>query len=152
MQAAKTKAKQIPAIEGWFTWPPSDKPSLIGSRCAECGDYFFPKTKNCRNPYCDNRDAIEEAHLSRIGKLWSFTINHYQPPSPYKALGAFEPFGVAVVELPDEKLKIQGQVATGHASEALKIGDTMEVVLETLHQDEDGNDVIVWKFKPTSKG
>ena len=42
---------EIPAIEGWFT--EGAEPHLLGSRCAECQTYSFPKESNfCKNPAC----------------------------------------------------------------------------------------------------
>lgn len=142
-----TVSKQVPAVEGFFTWPPSKEPYLIGSRCKSCGDYFFPKVKLCANPKCMSTD-VEEVRLSRTGKLYTYTINYYQPPYPYVAPTPFVPYATAVVELEKEKLKVQGLVVSGYDFSKLKIGMKMDVVLETLHKDASGNDVIVWKFKP----
>jgi uncharacterized OB-fold protein len=91
---------------------------------------------------------VEEVLLSRRGKLWSFTTNYYKPPAPYRSPDPYVPFGVAIVEFPKEKIKIQGQIASGYDSEALKVGSEMELILEKLHEDEQGNELIVWKFKP----
>ena len=41
-----------PAIAGWFTLD-ADEPSLLGSRCRDCGTLAFPKaTTFCGNPAC----------------------------------------------------------------------------------------------------
>jgi len=147
MSEQNSAGRQIPAIKGWFTWPPSDEPHLIGSRCKSCGDYFFPKIKTCRNPKCMSVD-IEEALLGRKGKLWSYTINYYKAPSPYVSPEPFVPYAIAVVELPKEKMKIQGQIVSGYPLETLKIGIDVELVIESLHKDAQGNDVLAWKWKP----
>lgn len=144
-----TARKQVPALEGWFTFP-SDKPHLIGTRCKSCGDYFFPPSVICRNPNCTNRNDLEKVELSRTGKLWSFTVNYFKPPMPYRSPDPFVPYAIAVVELAKEKMKVQGQVASGCNLENLKVGMEMELILEKLYQDEQGNDVMVWKFKPIS--
>ena len=147
MTGEQAASKQIPAIEGWFTWPPSEEPHLIGSRCKSCGDYFFPKVIACHNPRCMSED-VEEVLLSRRGKLYTYTINYYQPPPPYIPPDPFVPYADAVVEFEKEKMKIQGQVASGCDLEALKVGMEMEVVLEPLYRDAEGNEVVAWKFKP----
>ena len=141
------RAEQIPALQGWFTWPPSEKPHLIGSRCKSCGDYFFPKRMACGNPKCMSSD-LEEVLLSRKGKLYTYTINYFQPPPPYVPLDPFVPYATAVIHLEKEKMKVEGQVVSGYDLEKLKIGMEMEVVLELLHKDEQGREVMVWKFKP----
>ena len=148
----KKGAKQIPTVEGWFTWPPSEEPHLIGSKCMSCGDYFFTKTIRCRNPYCMKDAAVKDLPFSRRAKLWSFTTNYFKPPIPFKSADPFKPFGVAIVEFTEERIKIQGIVASGYDTERLRIGQEMEVVLEKLHDDINGNEVITWKFKPVTIG
>ena len=44
---------------------------------------FPPVAVRCPNPSCHGE--LEEAALSRRGRVWSFTINHYAPPPPYAA-------------------------------------------------------------------
>ena len=53
---------RTPAIEGWFTT--EGEPALLGTRCRECGTYFFPReTTFCRNPACRST-ALDEVPLS----------------------------------------------------------------------------------------
>lgn len=134
--------KQIPVAPGIFTCPPDD-PRLIGSRCRSCGEYFFPKVKFCQNPDCPGKNNVEEVFLSKTGKLWSYTIQYYKPPPPYKGP---VPLMIGLVELP-ENLKVMGQL-TQCKEEDLEIGMEMELVVEELFEDEDGNGVLTWKFKP----
>jgi len=140
-------SKQIPAIDNWFTWPPSEEPHLIGSKCSECGDYFFPKVKVCRNPKCMSTD-VKEVLLSRIGTLYTYAINHYPAPPPYVPTDPFVPYATAVMELAKEKMKIQGLIEYGYDLSKLKIGMKIEVVLRKLYADLQGNDVISWMFRP----
>jgi uncharacterized protein len=141
----KSAKKRIPAVEGWFTM--GSEPSLIGNHCKTCGDYFFPKSSYCRNPKCMGKD-LEEVLLSRKGKLWSYTVNYYQPPPPYISPDPFVPYGLAVVQLAKEKMDVAGQVVSGYDFEKLKVGMDMELVLEKLTEDKQGNEVMVWKWKP----
>ena len=126
---------------------PPEEPRVIGSRCQSCGHYFFPKVTSCRNPYCKRTEPVEDAPLSKQGTLFSYTINHYPPPPPYHAPDPFVPFGVACVEMP-EGIKVTGQVPKGVDLDALKIGMEMETVREILYEDEQGNEVLSWMFKP----
>ena len=74
-------------------------PALLGNRCAKCGTVFFPSaTGFCRNPACDS-ESFEDIPLSRRGTVWSFAVNHYPPPEPYKAPDPFVPYTVAAVSL-----------------------------------------------------
>lgn len=141
---SKTKT---PAIEGWFTMNEA-APALIGTRCTSCKTYFFPKEiVACRNPACMSTD-LKEVELSRTGRIWSFTNNCYQPPAPYMSPDSFEPYAIAAVELAEEKMVVLGQVADGLKVEDLKAGAEVELVLDTLYEDDD-NEYMVWKWRPT---
>ncbi len=98
---------RVPVLEGWFS-AEGKEPHLIGSCCAACGTYYFPKlTTFCRNPDC-NSEQFAEVPLSRTGKLWSYTNAAYKPPEPYIAAEPFEPFGIAAVELDKERMVVLG--------------------------------------------
>lgn len=140
--------KRVAAVDGWFETS-GDAPRLIGSRCRECKTYFFPKeTTFCRNPACTSV-SFEEVPLSRTGTLWSFTDNRYAPPPPYVAPDPFVPYTVAAVELATEKMVVLGQVVAGVAIEELKAGMPMELVLDTLFEDDE-HEYLVWKWRPSA--
>jgi uncharacterized OB-fold protein len=140
--------KQIPCIEGWITMPP-EEPRVIGSRCEACGHYYFPKVAVCHNPACKGREVVKDVPLNRRGKLFSYTINYFQPPPPYHAPTPFTPFGIAVLDIP-EGIKIVGQVPRSVDLKNLKIGMEMEVVREVLYVDPQGVEVLCWMFKPAA--
>ncbi len=145
MSRAKTR---VPAVEGWFRMDPDD-PRLLGTQCDSCHTYLFPKeTVACRNPNCDGTE-LKEVPLSRRGRLWSFTNNCYPPPAPFVAADPFEPYTVAAVELEEEKMVILGQVVAGVNVDALGAGDEMELVLDTLFENDD-NEFMVWKWRPVA--
>jgi uncharacterized protein len=141
MSAAKAR---VPAVEGWFTL--DDPPALLGNRCVACGTYFFPRASIlCRNPDCDGTEFVD-TQLSRQGTVWSFTVNRYQPPPPYMPpREPFEAFAIAAVELANERMVVMGQVAGG-PDVGLSIGDEVEIVLDTLFEDDD-NAYVVWKWQ-----
>jgi uncharacterized OB-fold protein len=140
--------KRVPAVPGWFTLDEA-APCLLGSRCTKCGAVFFPRESAfCRNPVCAGRD-FEEAPLSRSGRLWSVTDNHYAPPAPYVSKDPFEPYAIAAVELEAEKLVVLGQVVPGVAARELEVGQEMELVLGALFEDAE-NEYLVWKWRPTN--
>ena len=137
---------KLPSIEGWFTMDEAS-PRLIGTRCKGCETVYFPKEETyCRNPKCGSTE-LEEYQLSNTGRIWSFTNNCYPPPAPYIAGDPFEPYAVAAVELADEKMVVLGQVS-GAGVEDLKAGMEVEVVLETLFEDDE-NEYLIWKWRPT---
>ncbi len=145
---AKTKVPALGA-EGWFT-DDGDGPALIGSRCTSCGTVAFPAvTFGCRNPACSGT-ASEPARLSRTGTVWSATDARYQPPPPFVPRGdEHVPFAIAAVHLVDEQLVVLGQVAGGVGPEDLAVGTPMEVVIDTLFEDDD-HEYTIYKWRKTS--
>jgi uncharacterized protein len=143
MPTAKTR---LPAIDGWFTLD-GDSPALLGSKCDSCGNYAFPQESFfCRNPLCQSR-SFTETELSRTGKVWSYTNACYQPPKPYEAADPYVPFAIAAVELAAERMVVMGQVVPGVGVDSLAVGDEVELVLDTLYEDDD-HEYVVWKWKP----
>jgi hypothetical protein len=142
-----TARPRTPAVDGWFTLDES-APALLGGRCTGCGTYVFPKTRKfCPNPTCAS-ESFDEVELSRTGRVWSYTDARYQPPPPYVPVSdPHEPFAIAAVELEQEKLVVMGQVVRGVAVDDLRVGMPVELVLDVLYADDDG-DHLVWKWRP----
>ncbi|MBK7730773.1 MAG: OB-fold domain-containing protein [Gammaproteobacteria bacterium] len=139
---------KVAALEGWFTLD-EKKPQLLGSRCRACNTCYFPKqTSYCRNPACDSSE-FDEVPLSRRGRVWSCTNAAYKPPEPFVAAEPFEPFTIAAVELESERMVILGQVVRGVEVTDLKVGQEMELVLDTLYTDAE-SEKMIWKWKPVA--
>ena len=138
---------RLPAIEGWFTLDES-APALLGDKCTECGTYTFPRARKfCPNPRCTS-ESFDEVELSRTGTIWSYTDARYQPPPPYVPVtDQHEAFAITAVELDREKLVVMGQVAPGVGIDELRVGMTVELVLDVLYGDDDA-DYLVWKWRP----
>lgn len=136
---------RVPAVEGWFTMDPDD-PRLLASRGLETGSYFFPKNLAfSRNPAAP-AEELEEVTLSRRGRVWSWTTNHYEPPAPYVAPDPFVPYTVLAVELPEEQMVVLGPLAPGCDSASLSVGTEVELVLGTLYEDDD-HEYVVWQWQ-----
>lgn len=147
MPPAKTR---VPAIDGWFTLDEA-APALLGSKCTSCGNIAFPKeTFLCRNPHCRGTE-FTEVPLSRTGTVWSYTNAGYQPPKPYVAADPYVPFSIAAVELTAEKMVVMGQVVPGVTPADLTAGDQVELVLDTLYEDDE-HEYLVWKWRPVGTG
>ena len=143
-----TTKTRVPAIEGWFTMDDA-APALLGSRCTSCGNVAFPKeTYFCRNPHCRSTE-FAETELSRTGKVWSFTDAGYQPPEPYVAADPYVPFSICAVELAAEQMVVMGQVVPGVGVDDLSVGVEVELVLDTLYEDDD-HEYLVWKWRPVA--
>jgi len=141
-----TTKTRVPAVEGWFTLD-DGAPALLGSRCTSCGNVAFPReTFSCRNPHCRGTE-FAETPLSRTGKVWSYTDARYQPPDPYVAAEPYEPFSICAVELAEEQMVVMGQVVPGVGVGDLAIGAEVELVLDTLYEDDE-HEYLVWKWRP----
>jgi uncharacterized OB-fold protein len=83
--------------------------------------------------------------------VWSYTNACYQPPAPFVAREPYEPFAIAAVELEREQMVVMGQVVPGVGVDDLSVGDEVELVLDTLYEDDD-NEYLVWKWQPVETG
>jgi uncharacterized protein len=136
--------KKVPIVDGVLSL--TDKgPRLIGSKCTSCGTYFFPKSSYCNNAYC-SKGEIKEVTFGTRGKVYSYTIQYYAPPAPYKWEGEFKPYAIGYIDLP-EGIRVLGQL-TGCKLEDVKIGMDVELVAEKQFSDAEGNEYITWKYKP----
>ena len=138
---------RVPVAEGLFTWP-ADDPQLIGSRCSACSIVTFPAQESC--PRCASTGMLPRL-LPRRGRLWAWTTQEFQPPSPPYAGptgDAFTPFAVGYVELAGE-VKVETRL-TESRPDALAHGMEMELVVVPFHTDDDGNEVVTFAFRPVA--
>lgn len=135
---SKVKGK-IPIRDGLFQIPSSasEKPYLMGSQCRNCQEVVFPQKKICLN--CFSRDLVQ-VKLSSKGRLFTFTINH-QGPREFST-----PYASGVIDLP-EGVRIYS-LLTDWETKGLKIGAEMELIIEKMMEDLEGNEVVTYKFRP----
>ncbi|MCZ6709706.1 MAG: OB-fold domain-containing protein [Gammaproteobacteria bacterium] len=124
-----------------------DGPRLLGMRCKTCDNHVFPFQKGC--PKCAGTD-VEPVKLGTRGTLWAWTIQGFPPKAP-PYLGEtdpekFRPYGVGYVELPGQA-KIESRLTESDPTK-LAEGMEMELTLEPVGKDEDGNDIVTYAFKP----
>jgi uncharacterized OB-fold protein len=113
--------------------------ALLGNRCRTCGESFFPSRYGCRN--CTS-DDMEEILLSTKGTLYAFTTIRVKLPHSKVAA----PFLMGIIELPEgERIR---SLLTECDSDTIRIGDEMELVVDKAYTDDEGNDILGWKFKP----
>ena len=141
---------RVPAVDGWFTMD-EQSPQLIGARGTESGSYFFPKelavSANPATPF----EARETVPLSRRGRVWSYTTNHYKPPAPYVSPDPFVPYTVLAVELEAEQMVVLGPLATGADPSELRVGMEVELVLGPLYTDDE-HEYVIWQWAPVAGG
>ena len=83
--------------------------------------------------------------LGPKGKLFSYTVQHYAPPAPFRYDLPFQPYGVGLVEL-EQGIRVVGLLKMDPAD--IKIGMALELVIDRLGSDDKGRDVVTWKFAP----
>jgi uncharacterized OB-fold protein len=134
---------RVPVKEGLFTWPlpKNDIPPLIGSRCDACGKTFFPKRETC--PDCQQKGDIKEALLSKIGRLYTYTIVRQAPP------GFEAPYATALVDLP-EGVRLFAQLTTADPAE-IQLDGEVELTFGPISEDKAGNKVISYMFRPLNR-
>lgn len=136
-----------PVADGLFSWP--DNPRLIASSCNGCGTTTFPTQTTC--PRCTGSD-MREVKLATRGRLWTWTIQGFEPKPPYLGPTPFEPYGVGYVELAADEEGASPVLVESRLSEStpqrLAIGAEMELEIVPFRRDDDGTDVVTFSFRP----
>jgi hypothetical protein len=139
-----TTNEQIAVSEGLFAQT-ADGPRLLGSRCQTCSAPYFPRSSVCHNPDCD-QSRMEDVDFGPRGRLWSCAIQNYPPPPPARYEEPYTPYAVGVVDL-DEGLRVVARMDVGDP-ESLQLGAEVELTIGSIGRDEEGRNVMTWKFKP----
>jgi len=114
---------------------------LIANRCTACGAVFHPPRPLCLA--CNGR-VLRDGLLSGNGTLYACTHVHL-PLRPGKRESG--DYWVAQVDL-DDGPRVQGLLSPDIA--APRIGMRVELGLETLRVDEEGNETVVHHFRARS--
>ena len=113
---------------------------LKGSKCQSCGEVFYPRRVVCAKCL---HEGTEDVILSSTGTLYTWTWVHL--PLFAKTDSTVSSYGVGQVDLP-EGPRIQA-ILQGEPSD-FEIGMQLQLDVETLRQDDDGNDVVIYRFRP----
>ncbi|MFC4540357.1 Zn-ribbon domain-containing OB-fold protein [Halosolutus amylolyticus] len=135
----------IPFAEGFMediSANPYDA-NLMKSVCNDCGTGFFGTKDRCEN--CASQD-VEQGVLDRDGEIYTYTIQRYPPPEPYK-LGSTDrdewtPRPVAYGEF--DGVRFLGLVDGDR--QQLEVGAPIELVVEPGWETDDGDEVLIYKF------
>jgi uncharacterized protein len=120
--------------------------ALRGSACDACGTTTFPAQGSC--PRCGGGEMTGTALPAR-GTLWSFTIQSFEPKTPYRGRGEFRPFGVGYVDL--GPVIVESRLTVNDPA-ALAIGQAMVLTTVPAFDDEDGTTVLTFAFGPDPAG
>jgi len=116
------------------------QPHLLGSRCSACGKVFFPQQALCTE--CFREGTLGEYPLSKRGKLYSFTVVERESLAPK---GFQVPYAYGYVNLP-EKVRVLSKIV-GWTPETLKIDADVELVLEEIRVNSEGQKVMGFRFQ-----
>ena len=134
--------KTLEAIPGAFEIV-NGQPYLVGTKCSKCGAAFFPPRYICT--YCLTDEGVEKARLGNKGTLYSYTIirvagREFNPPYA---------FGFVIIE--PENIRIPAVLTGFDLNHELESGTRMEMVIDRLRNDDQGNEIISYKFRPVLK-
>lgn len=119
-----------------------DNVALAGTSCASCGEVTLGHVPLCAN--CGS-DKTEHLRLSDHGTVYTFTVARHKPPGDYRGPEPFQPYGYALVELP-EGLRVVTRVDCD--VESIHVG--MPVTFTPyLRHDKDGSLTVTFTYKPT---
>ena len=124
----------------------SQRPTLMGSRCTQCGEQYFPAARGCTR--CSATE-LEACDLGREGRLWSWTVQSFCPKPPYNGGETeldFKPYGVGYVEMASG-LKVESRLTLADPA-LLQIGMAMELSLEPYRRPPQGEPVFTFAFRP----
>jgi uncharacterized OB-fold protein len=120
----------------------ADTVTLRGAQCTACSTTTFPHQASC--PRCGGVDMADVA-LPRAGHIWSFTVQCFEPKSPYRGGQPFEPYGVGYVDLGPV---IVASRLTVNDPDALAIGAPVDLTVIPAFQDDTGTTVLTYAFAP----
>ena len=135
---------QVPFKEGMLTesLSPLEGVRLKGIKCRDCGSVAPGARKYCIN--CTSTD-LDQITFSKYGVVDMHTIVRHSPPPPYPK-DKFAPFPVAWV-LTEDGLYILSEIID-IGLEDVTSGMKVEMVAQKGWEDQDGNEVIMYKFRP----
>ena len=121
------------------------QPHLLASRCSGCGKFFFPQQPLCTE--CLREGTLQQYPLSSRGKLYSFTIVERESLAPK---GFQVPYSYGYVNLP-EKVRVLSKIV-GWTPETLKIDADVELALEEIRVNTEGQKVMGFRFQIIGSG
>ena len=132
---------RVPVKPGYFTVPddPNEPPRLLGSRCLDCGEHFFPRRAVCAKCLSERTTGVE---LAPRGTLYSYTFVHFPLFGSMRVehIG----YGVGQVDLPEGP---RVQLPLAGKQEEYRVGMELEAELDPL-REENGQEVVIIRFRP----
>ena len=140
MEASQQKKPVFFPDEGYWTME-ADGLHLIGSRCKKCQRNYFPPREVCPQCFPEGLEhEMEKSKLSSRGTLYTYSIVQVAPKR------FLPPYVLGYVDFA-EGVRVLGQLITTDPSQ-IKIGMKMQAELGRIAVDEQGNEVMSYKFRP----
>lgn len=115
--------------------------TLLGRKCQDCGEVFFGQPRFCLRCTSANLAPMD---LSPEGVVTTYTIVRQAPPGWQGQV----PYLLATVKLP-EGPRVASEVIDC-ATEDLKTGLPVQMVVRVGGTDSQGNEIVVYKWRPKS--
>jgi len=135
---------RVPVKDGYFTVPddPAEPPRLLGSRCEDCGEHFFPRRAVCAKCLSER---MADVLLGPRGTLYSYTFVHFPlfGSTRVEHIG----YGVGQVDLPEGP---RVQLPLAGRQEDYRVGLPVEAELEPIREEGD-QEVVIIRFRPVER-
>jgi uncharacterized OB-fold protein len=140
MEGAQEKKQVYYPGEGYWEVG-KDGLHLIGSHCKSCEQNYFPPREVCPKCFGEGKESeMEKVQLSSRGKLYSYSIVQVAPKR------FLPPYTLGYVDFP-EGVRVLGQMTTTDPAK-LKLDMEVQAELGRIAIDEQGHEVLSYKFKP----
>jgi len=124
--------------DGVIIFPENGEPYIAGSRCKKCKKLHFPSRPLCTVCYSEE---LESTPLAQEGSIYSMTLVNLG------VKGFKTPYILAWVDLDESRLAAQIDWDPEKIGE-LRHGQKVRVVISVLRVDNDGKEVVGYKFRP----
>jgi len=144
MSSTVADKKFVLLQEGMHDMPESisDKPRLYAQKCSNCGEAF----SSLYRVYCANcgKETLERLLLSTYGTIYTYTVVH----QPLRGSLMVPPYVIAQIRMP-EGVTVQ-TIMTDIEPDKVKIGMDVEICLKQVEENDDGEVVVNYFFKPVA--
>ena len=130
----------VPEVPGTLAGRNLEDLHLLGSRCDQCGQLYFPSRRNC--PRCLDDRLIKQVPLSDQGTLQTFVVASMAPP------GYSVPYAQGYIDLSGDGPRIFSLLTDYGDGTSLKIGCKMVLKIVRLGRDEENRVIVGYRFRP----
>ena len=141
-----TQGKKVTPVQENMWRTQDGKVYLLGTRCQDCGEEFFPRREVNVCPHCGSK-KLEDTEFLGEGRIISYTSVISRPAGNFY-LGPV-PFNYIVVRLDSGAVNVQGHYINV-AEDDIHVGDRVRAVEDVLWETED-EIVTTYKFTPAGK-